>query len=94
MRSKCYSLVTVDGFQKKAAAGVTKGKQKELRHEKYKKILKNSSIHTLKQRSIISKNLKLYTIEQERIALSAMDIKRYILRPGIKTLAYGHYKLN
>ena len=41
-----------------------------------------------------SKNHTLGTYESNKISLSCYDDKRYILRNGIDTLAYGHIKLN
>ena len=35
----------------------------------------------------------IYTEEINKIALSAEDEKRVVLEDGIKTLAFGHYKL-
>lgn len=37
---------------------------------------------------------KICTIEQNKIALSAHDDKRYMLENGIDTLAWGHNKIN
>ncbi len=42
---------------------------------------------------IRSKNHALYTIEQNKLSLSPLDTKRYILLDGSTTLAFGHYKL-
>ena len=41
-----------------------------------------------------SKNHTPGTYESNKISLSCYDDKRYILRNGIDTLAYGHIKLN
>jgi len=35
----------------------------------------------------------IYTEEVNKVALSADDDKRVILEDGIRTLAYGHYKI-
>jgi hypothetical protein len=42
----------------------------------------NTSIHSFKQ--------KLYTIRNRNRAINSLDIKRYVLPDGIRTLAYGH----
>ena len=44
--------------------------------------------HTM--REIKSKNYKLGTYETNKRSLSCFDDKRYILKNGINTLAYGH----
>ena len=49
-----------------------------------KKILRHQ------MRGIKSKNNSLSTYKTNKISLSCFDDKRYILRNGIKTLAYGH----
>ena len=49
-----------------------------------KKILR----HTM--RGIKPKNPNLGTYETNKISLSCFDDKRYILKNGINTLAYGH----
>ena len=41
-------------------------------------------------RRIVSKNLNLGTYETNKISLSCFDDKRYFLKNGINTLAYGH----
>ena len=35
----------------------------------------------------------MYTIELNKISLSAYDDKRYLMPDGIESLAYGHYKI-
>ena len=41
-------------------------------------------------RGIKPKNPNLGTYETNKISLSCFDDKRYILKNGINTLAYGH----
>ena len=45
-------------------------------------------------RRIGSKNHNLGTYETNKISLSCFDDKRYILKNGINTLAYGHKDIN
>ena len=56
--------------------------------------LKNLKIHYLKKRhkirGIKSKNHNLGTYEANKTSTSCFDDKRYILRNGVDTLAYGH----
>ena len=56
---------------------------------------KNFTIHYLRKRfldmrRIGSKNHNLGTYETNKRSLSCFDDKRYILKNGINTLAYGH----
>ena len=45
-------------------------------------------------RGIKPKNHNLGTYETSKISLSCFDDKRYILKNGINTLAYGHKGTN
>ena len=36
----------------------------------------------------------MYTVEQNKNALSAYDDKRFVLENGVNTLSWGHYKIN
>ena len=93
LHAKSYSILTYDNIQKMAAAGVTRRCHSSLTHAKYLDVLYNNTYSTVRQRSIISKNHELYTIETDKISISAFDPKRYVLEDYIKTLPYGHYKL-
>ena len=44
-------------------------------------------------RRIGSKNHKVGTYENNKSSLSCFDDKRYIIKNGINTLAYGHKKI-
>ena len=43
--------------------------------------------------SIRSKLHKMVMYKQNKIGLSPLDTKRYILDDGVNTLAYGNYKI-
>ena len=65
------------------------------RNKVNKQNTKHSQNHPLceKNNQIWSWNLsKLYTMEMNKVSLSAYDDKRYILDDGITSYAYGHYK--
>ncbi|CAI6377125.1 unnamed protein product [Macrosiphum euphorbiae] len=42
----------------------------------------------------LTKKHDIFTVEQNKKALSVYDDKRFILENGINTLAWGHYKTN
>ena len=44
-------------------------------------------------RAMCPKRHSLHTVEIDKVCLSAYDDKKCILADGIRTLAYGHYKL-
>lgn len=94
LRSKMYSYV-VGSKEEKKCKGIKKGiVAKQLRFNHYKKTIQGEVLDKVKQNSLRSFQHVLYSIEQEKVALSAYDDKRYILPNGIETLAYGHYKIS
>lgn len=75
-----------------AAAGVKKCRQHLLNHYKFAETLFEFSRIYIKQKTITSRSHELFTQEQEKIGLSALDIKRIILPDGINTVPYGHFE--
>ena len=90
IRAKCYSIVTEEE-QKLAAAGVKSNKQRTLKHHMFVETLANSLTCYVEQKTIRAKLHTLYTQKQRRIALSAIDIKRYCLPNGVETVPYGYF---
>ena len=93
LRAKYYSLVS-ETDQELAAAGVKKSKQKSLLHHNCVEVLSYFSVKKVTQRTITSKGHVIYTQEQIRKGLSALDIKRYILPDGISTVPHGYFEDN
>ena len=94
LRAKLYSLKMEDGGESKKCKGVKKQVVKSsITHEDYKTCLTTGKEQLRKQNILRSYNHEVYTEEVNKVALSAMDDKRYILKDGIHTLAWGHYKL-
>jgi hypothetical protein len=94
LRSKMYSLLVTPDETKLTAKGIKKYYvEKNLKHEDYVKTLQ-SSVGTVAQfNSIQSRNHVLNTVTIKKSCLSAFDDKRFLLKDGIHTLAYGHYKI-
>ena len=47
-----------------------------------------------KMKTIRSQNHKLGSYEINKVSLSCFDDKRYILKDGVNSFAYGHYAIN
>ena len=94
LRAKLYSFIKEDGKEKKRCKGVKKQVVKSsITHEDYKTCLLTGKELLRKQNIIRSYDHEVYTEEVNKIALSSIDDKRYILDDGIHTLAWGHYKI-
>jgi hypothetical protein len=93
LRPKMYAFKT-ETKEERRAKGVNKATiEKELKFDVYKEVLVSGQSKTDSQMSIKSKKHKLAVYFQDKISLSALDTKRYILPDGINMLPYGHYAL-
>ena len=94
LRAKLYSFVMDDGEETKKCKGIKKQVvESSIRHEDYKTCLLTGKEQLRKQNILRSYNHEVYTEEVNKVALSALDDKRYILSDGVHTLAWGHYKI-
>ena len=94
LRSKLYSFVMDDGGEIKKCKGIKKQVvESSIKHEHYKTCLTTGKELLRKQNILRSYEHKVYTEEVNKVALSALDDKRYILSDGMDTLAWGHYKI-
>ena len=94
LRSKLYSSVMDDGGETKKCKGIKKQVvESSIRHEHYKTCLTTGKELLRKQNILRSYDHEVYTEEVNKVALSALDDKRYILSDGMHTLAWGHYKI-
>ena len=94
LRSKLYSFVMDDGGETKKCKGIKKQVvERSIRHEHYKTCLTTGKELLRKQNILRSYEHEVYTEEVNKVALSALDDKRYILSDGMDTLAWGHYKI-
>ena len=92
LRSKMYSIKLNSDKEEKKAKGVVKSVvERGLKHEMYDKILMESGKKFSKMKMIRSIKHRVYTIEMNKISLSAYDDKRYLIEE-ITSLPYGHYK--
>ena len=97
LRPKLYSILCEQGnglyTEQKVAKGIKKCvKNKNLTFQNFKNTLLTKSPKSVQINNILSKDHRLYSIQQSKLALSVNDTKRYILEDGISTLAIGHYR--
>ena len=94
LRAKLYSFIMDDGGEIKKCKGIKKQVvESSISHEDYKTCLLTGKEQLRKQNILRSYNHEVYTEEVNKVALSALDDKRYILSDGVDTLAWGHYKI-
>ena len=86
LKSKMYSILTVDDEEKTRANGV----YIKLRHAEYKKALFDGLIIRHNMKRIQSKKHELGTYDVCKISLSCFDDKKYWLDDGITGLSYFH----
>jgi len=94
LRSKMYS-VKVNGEDKlRKCKGVKYGVvQRTIPFDDYKRCLDENSVASRVQRTIISREHRVYTIQQCKLALSPFDGKRYLIPESkIETIPWGHYQ--
>ena len=94
LKPKAYSLKTSSSkTDKKTAKGVQYCVRKAIPHEDYVNVYKTQEEVVKKVRRFQSKEHIVYTIEQEKWALSITDTKRAWIDLNY-SLPYGHYKIN
>ena len=94
LRAKLYSYKMEEGKENKKCKGIKKAVvEKSITHEDYKTCLTTGKEQLRRQNIIRSYEHTLYTEEVNKIALSAADDKRYLLKDSFDTLAWGHYKI-
>ena len=89
LRSKMYSIVTVDDERLVRAKGVNK----KLEHSEFVDVLFDKKVvrHCIKR--ILAKGHRLSTYNICKVSLSCFDDRRYVLGDGINSYAYGHEKV-
>jgi len=83
-----------DGNETKKAKDVKKNVvQKEICFDDFKTCLLTNESICKKQNLFRTNRHDIYTVEQNKKALIAHDVKRYILENDMDTLAWGHYQI-
>ena len=94
LRAKLYSYKMEEGKENKKCKGIKKAVvEKSISHEDYKTCLTTGKEQLRRQNIIRSYEHVLYTEEVNKIALSAADDKRYLLKDSFDTLAWGHHRI-
>ena len=86
LKSKMYSLVTVDDEEKIRAEGVNR----KLRHSEFFDVLSDRKVVRHNMKRIQSKRHRLGTYDVFKVSLPCFDDKRYVLDNGVDSLAYFH----
>ncbi|KAL4121384.1 hypothetical protein QTP88_013907 [Uroleucon formosanum] len=96
LRSKLYSYRVLDTEKEiKKAKGVKKNVvENKICFNDFQIFLLTKETKYVKQNLFRTKKHDIFTVEQNKKALSVYDDKRFILDNGIDTLAWGHYKTN
>lgn len=100
LRAKCYAIRSLDGKsyneKLKKAKGVKKSVlRRKITFDDYVKCIEQNCQITTKQNTLRSINHTVYSIKQQKVALSPYDDKRYIIKPeGVDTLAWGHHEID
>ena len=94
LRAKLYSYKMDEGGESKKCKGIKRQVvTTSITHEDYKTCLRTGKEQLRKQNILRSYEHEVYSEEVNKVALSALDDKRYILGDGVHTLAWGHYKI-
>ena len=94
LRAKLYSFKMLEGEESQKCKGVKKSVvKKSITHEDYKTCLFTGEEQLRKINIIRSSKHEIYTEKVNKVALCSDDDKRYILKDGINTLAWGHYRI-
>ena len=86
LKSKMYSLKTVDGGEK----STHKGHNSFIRYDKYEYTRTNKEVMRNNMKGFKSKYHEKFPYESNKISLCDFDDKRYIVLNGIHTLPYSH----
>jgi hypothetical protein len=93
LRSKMYSLKFDKGDEVKKAKGIVHSvTERDIKHDMYRETLETGAKMHHNMTVIRSNKHQLYTMEINKVSLSAYDDKRWIMKDGISSYAHGHYK--
>jgi hypothetical protein len=92
LRAKCYALEGVNGAVCKRAKGCKKSVvAAELSIQDYEECLGSGSRIMRNQHLLRSKQQTIYTVRQNKVALSSHDDKRCVSEDGVDSTPWGHH---
>ena len=89
LRSKMYSIITVNDDKLVRAKGVNK----ELMHSEIVDVLFGKKVVRYCMKRILAKGNRIGTYGVCKISLSCFDDKRFVLDDGVSSYAYGNVKI-
>ena len=94
LKAKVYSVLMYSGKQSAKLKGVPSSAVRgQCRHADYLAYLDSDFRQCVQyQRIVTDSDLRMYTIQQCKTALSSFDSKRRLIDGGHETHAHGHYK--
>ena len=94
LKSKLYSIKMHEGGGTKKCKGIKKKVvKKRISHEDFVACLESQKPAMRQMECIRSLKHDLFSQSVNKIALSANDDKRFVCEDGVKTLAWGHWRL-
>jgi len=91
LRAKNYSIEYEDSEKNKTVGkGIPRAKLRGITHEDMKKVLSENVTTEITSNHLRSFKHEMFSIQQQKVALSPLDNKRYLCDDGIHTLPYGH----
>ncbi|XP_073979961.1 uncharacterized protein [Rhodnius prolixus] len=95
LRPKMYSLRIFKRGIIKKVKGIKRSAVNKITFADYLNILHNRDCVLYSSfKTILSKKHQLFTFDCNKMSLSSLDDKRFILGDGINTLPFGHYRLD
>lgn len=90
LRAKSYSIRYLDDSNKVTGKGIPKHKLSQITHDDLERTLRETIPLSVTSEYLRSFKHEVFTITQEKTALSAYDNKRFVNEDGISTLPIGH----
>ncbi|GBM39813.1 hypothetical protein AVEN_45777-1 [Araneus ventricosus] len=88
-----YSILSNKG-QKPKARGISRSvRQQQLKHVNYRNCQLSRKPSSVSQFRIDSEKHRIFSMQQRKRALFAVDDKRYLLEDGVTSLSYGHHRI-